>query len=38
MSKISENPQMLLKIVFVGDMGAGKTSLLQREAQNTFNS
>jgi small GTP-binding protein len=36
MSKISENPQMILKIVFVGDSGVGKTSLIQREAENHF--
>jgi small GTP-binding protein len=36
MSKIAENPQMLLKIVFVGDSGVGKTSLLRREAESVF--
>lgn len=36
MSKISENHQMILKIVFVGDSGVGKTSLIQREATNIF--
>jgi GTPase SAR1 family protein len=32
MSKIEANPSMLLKVVFVGDSGVGKTSLLRREA------
>lgn len=27
---------MLLKFVFVGEMGVGKTSLLRREAEDTF--
>lgn len=36
MSKISENHQMILKIVFVGDSGVGKTSLLRREAEDMF--
>ena len=36
MSKISDNHQMVLKVVFVGDSGVGKTSLIQREASDMF--
>jgi small GTP-binding protein len=36
MSNIKESPSMLLKIVFVGDSGVGKTSLLRREAEEVF--
>ena len=35
MSKVA-NPEMRLKIVFVGDSGVGKTSLLRRQAQQYF--
>lgn len=35
MSKIA-NPEMRLKVVFVGDSGVGKTSLLRRESQQYF--
>jgi len=35
MSKV-EQPEMILKIVFAGDPGAGKTSLLRREAERMF--
>lgn len=33
---ISERPNMILKIVFAGPSGVGKTSLLNRVTENTF--
>lgn len=36
MSKALENHQMILKVVLVGDMGVGKTCLIQRVAENSF--
>jgi GTPase SAR1 family protein len=30
------DPLMILKVVFVGDSGAGKTSLLSREYDDSF--
>ena len=37
MSSIGTKEQpILMKVVFVGDSGAGKTSLLRREAEDTF--
>jgi small GTP-binding protein len=33
---MSDNHSMLLKVVFTGDSGVGKTSLLRREAECTF--
>lgn len=35
-SGLSEKPDMILKIVFAGSSGAGKTSLLNRATDNTF--
>jgi small GTP-binding protein len=32
----SEKPDMILKIVFAGSSGAGKTSLLNRVTEDTF--
>ena len=34
---LSEKPDVLLKVVFVGQPYAGKTSLLTRIADNSFN-
>ena len=36
MSAIKGSPSMMLKVVFTGDSGVGKTSLLRRESEQVF--
>ena len=33
---VEDQPQMVIKVVFVGDSGVGKTSLINREHDDTF--
>jgi GTPase SAR1 family protein len=36
MSKIEADPTMIIKLIFIGEIGVGKTSLLRREADKSF--